>query len=62
MKTLYNNVPRVHGLEIQLFVTRFLRAFIDDNILLLDNRLDVISIINDNMSESTLSKSTAQVT
>ena len=47
MESAYDNILRKHGLEAQLFVKRFLRAFIDDNISLWDNRIGGIHIIND---------------
>ena len=44
---VYANSLQKHGLEAQLFVKRFLRAFIDDNISLWDKRIGDISIVND---------------
>ena len=47
METVYNNILRKHGLPVQLFVMKFLRAFIDDNISLWNNDLGDVSIVND---------------
>ena len=47
MESVYANILQKHGLEAQLFVKRFLRAFIDDNISLWDKRIGDISIVND---------------
>ena len=46
-ESVYNNILRKHGLVAQLFVKKFLRAFIDDNISLWDNSIGDISIVND---------------
>ena len=47
METVYDNILRKHGLLTQLFVKKFLRAFIDDNISLWDNNIGDVSIVND---------------
>ena len=46
METLYDNISEKYGTQVQVFVTKFLRAFIDDNICLWKNDIGSIDILN----------------
>ena len=47
METVYENIAQRHGLLTQVFVAKYLRAFIDDNISLWKTDLGSIDILND---------------